>query len=73
MIVHDINEHVSIGAGLTLVAATLGAHAAGIEAGAQIILTFATIGAMCWAMAASRAKKRYYDRLNEDEGQSSGV
>jgi hypothetical protein len=70
---HDVHAQVANGAAVTTALAWIVAHAAGIEAVIQVVLGIVTIGAMLWSMEASRAKKRHYDRLNEDATKDCGV
>jgi hypothetical protein len=68
---HDVHSSVANSAAVTTMLGWIGAHVAGVEAGIQLLLGLVTIAAMGWSIAASRAKKRHYDRLND--GRDSGV
>ena len=70
---HDIHAQVANGAAVTTVLAWIAANLAGMEAAIQVLLGLVTIGAMCWSMAASCAKKRHYDRLADDDDKDCGV
>lgn len=63
---HDFNSQIANTTASVSFVGWISAHLAGIESGAQIIVSIFTIGAMCWSMWASRAKQRAYDRLHQD-------